>query len=57
MLGSPGEEEWSEGFNLAKEAKIIIPKFEAVGFPRKILAGSPGLVDLLSWMLQFNPAL
>lgn len=56
MLGTPDESEWREGFQLAENSQISFPKFVASGLPKKILAGSPDLVDLISWMLKFNPA-
>lgn len=56
MFGTPTEDKWKEGYDLSNKFKIKIPKYEREGFPRKLMAASPELLDLLSQMLNFNSA-
>jgi len=48
MFGTPTEDKWKEGYDLSNKFKIKIPKYEREGFPRKLMAASPELLDLLS---------
>jgi len=55
VLGSPTQEEWTEGHSLSHTGKIKIPFFKGTGIKKLIPGVSEELLDLILKMLKFNP--
>lgn len=55
VLGSPDEENWSEGFKLAKKRGYYFPNEKKQDLSRLIPNASDEAIDLITQTLQYNP--
>ena len=56
VLGTPGQTDWPEGYNLAKEMKYTFPQFRGKKLKNVIKNANENCINLLENMLSFNPS-
>ena len=56
ILGTPNQNEWPEGYALAKEINYKFPQFRGKKLKNVIKNASESAINLLELMLNFNPS-
>ena len=56
ILGTPNQNDWPEGYELAKEINYKFPQFRGKKLKNVIKNASESAINLLELMLNFNPA-
>jgi len=55
ILGTPSEDEWPEGYKLAKSRGLIFPKWDKVDLSTILKTASKDAIEIIEWMLKYNP--
>ena len=55
ILGTPTEEEWPEGYQLAENRSFIFPKWDKIDLSTVLHNAPKEAIELIEWMLKYNP--